>query len=136
MSNLQLLKRQHKEIGDIIKKLEELVSQDVVAKSFDISMSIALLAGKLTIHLNSEDKYLYPDLLQHQDAKVQQVSKQFSAEMGNLFKAFANYKNMYMLSQNIKRNPTVFLDETKVIISAIKKRVEHEEKDLYPLLSA
>lgn len=135
MSNMDLLQRQHQEIADILVKIESLaVPGKAKENCFDISLNIGLLSGKLLSHLNSEDKFLYPSLFNHSDLKVQQVSKRFAQEMGNLHNAFANYKKIYMLSQNIKDNPEQFINETKIIFSAIKNRVASEEKDLYPLV--
>ena len=135
MSSIDLLKRQHKEVGAIIQKLEEqIAAQDVTDKCFEISMNIAQLAGKLSMHLNSEDKYLYPSLMQHTNPEIKQVSLKFSSEMGNLLHAFTDYKNKYMVSQNIKKNPMQFVNDSRNTINAIKKRVSSEEKELYPLL--
>ncbi|MEW6697365.1 MAG: hemerythrin domain-containing protein [Bacillota bacterium] len=135
ISNLDLLKRQHQEIGDILNKIEGYISaQTVVEKSFDISLNIGLLAGKLLTHLNSEDKYLYPSLANHPDQKTQTISKRFMEEMGGLSQAFTLYKGKYMIANNIKANPSQFTTETRTVFDAIRKRVAAEEKELYPLL--
>lgn len=135
MGNIELLQRQHQEIEDIIKNLEQLMAaKDIKEKSFDISLNIAKLAGKLLIHLNSEDNYLYPSLMQHTDPQIKRISRKFSEEMGNLVYTFSNYKKVYMLAQNIKNNPTDFLNQSQEILSVIKRRLTAEENELYPLL--
>lgn len=135
MTNLDLLMKQHKEIGEIMMKIEAIKTvPEVKEKSFDLAMSIALLSGKLLMHLNSEDKFLYPNLSNHPSRQVQQLAGTFAKEMGSLANTFSNYKQIYMLSQNIKDNPSQFLNDTKVIFLAIKKRMTAEEKELYPLL--
>ncbi|WP_031513310.1 hemerythrin domain-containing protein [Desulfofalx alkaliphila] len=135
MSNLDNLNRQHQEIAQVIKDIEAIINQkDIEQESFNLSFKIGLLAGKLLTHLSSEDKYLYPALVSHAHSKVQETAKRFKNEMGNLANDFTNYKKTYMIANNIKKNPSQFAKDTATVFNAIKKRVEAEEKNLYPLL--
>lgn len=135
MSNITNLQRQHKEIAEVIERLEKLIgTAKFVENSNALSLDIAFLSGKLMNHLQSEDKFLYPELTNHSNPSVRTVSSRFMDEMGNLSVAFVNYKTKYMISQNIKANPEQFSQESSQVFDAIRKRVLAEEKDLYPLL--
>lgn len=135
MSNITNLQRQHKEIAEVIERLEKLIAAAEIAQNSNaLSLDIAFLSGKLMNHLQSEDKFLYPELSNHSSPSVRSVSSRFMAEMGNLSEAFVNYKTKYMLSQNIKASPEQFRQESSQVFKAIRQRVLAEEKDLYPLL--
>lgn len=135
MSSLNILKRQHQDIAALIKDIETAINtKDIQQESFNFAMNIAALAGKLLTHLSTEDRYLYPSLAAHADSKVRQLAEKFKTEMGGLAGQFTKYKETYMIAGNIKNNPVQFTKDTAAVFSAIKSRVEAEEKQLYPLL--
>ncbi|WP_088189214.1 hemerythrin domain-containing protein [Desulfosporosinus sp. FKA] len=132
--NLDNLKRQHHEITQLINEIENLLLQDVTAKSFEISLKIGTLAGKLSIHLKSEDDYLYPSLKASEDERLKTTVNLFNEEMANIALSFANYKANYISSAHIRKNITQFVNETRSIISRLRIRLNHEDKQLYPLV--
>ncbi|MEG6616798.1 hemerythrin domain-containing protein [Peptococcaceae bacterium 1198_IL3148] len=134
--NIDSLKRQHKEIIEVVQKIERMLQpQTVEQKSFDIAIQIGMLAGKLLIHLKSEDQYLYPALTQHSNKNIQLISKRFMSEMGTIAEVFTKYKTTYMVASNIKAKPEQFIADSNKIFETIKKRILAEDKDLYPLLN-
>ena len=102
--------------------------------SFEISKSLAQLSGILKIHLASEDKYVYPVLIKHQDSKIRRVAEDFSKEMGELAKVFDAYKVKYFGANKIAENAETFLVETKEVFSVLSVRIKKEDISLYPLL--
>lgn len=132
--NIDGLKRQHQEIGQLINEIESSLNQDVVAKAFDISLKIASLAGKLSIHLKSEDDYLYPTLMTAADEGLRNTAKRFDQEMGHISQAFSDYKTKYMSASRIKQETGHFLADTRAIISSLRHRIHNEDKSLYSLL--
>lgn len=58
----------------------------------DITTHINKLAGKLKIHLSSEDKFLYPNLLNGDDNKLKNLANSYINEMGGISDTFTNYK--------------------------------------------
>lgn len=92
------LTRQHKEVEEVLNSLtQKLELKDkIVENAFALTMLIANIAGKLKIHLGSEDKYLYPDLLNSSDPRVQTITRKFIKEMGDLADSFEAYKSKYM----------------------------------------
>lgn len=131
--NISNLKRQHQEIGQLFNEIETLLTQDVVAKAFDISLKIGSLAGKLSIHLKSEDDYLYPSLINSADERLKKTAELFNKEMGHIAQSFSDYKTKYMISTRIKQDSTRFIADTKSIISSLRIRLSHEDKELFPL---
>lgn len=127
--------RQHNEIFELIKQVRAYHNKEQVREhAFEISKTLAQLAGILKVHLSSEDKFVYPVLIKHQDIEVRTTAESFAKEMGELFEVFNSYKVKYMGGSKIADNASVFLDETKNVFLALEKRINKENMSLYPLL--
>lgn len=135
MASMTNLKRQHVEIINTIKIIDELMkSNDFEKDSKDIAKSISTLAGKLKIHLDTEDKFLYPNLAKHDNISVRNKANKYIDEMGNICKVFTDYKNKFNTKSKIMNSLDEFKKESKYIFDTIKKRISKEDVDLYPLL--
>ena len=129
------LRRQHQEILQLTETMSRMLTkEDLPTKALDVSLKLGELSGKISIHLANEDKVVYPILLGFPDDRVRATARRFVDEMGSLAGAFAGYKNKYLSATRIKANPVAFIEETKSISAALRKRIELEEKELYPLL--
>ncbi|HWR09402.1 hemerythrin domain-containing protein [Sporomusa sp.] len=136
MADISNLTRQHKEIIELLDKLNNFATPAAVVKdAFAISMLLGQLAGKINIHLSNEDKFLYPRLMDSNDVRTQTVSTQFAQEMGGLASTFGDFKSKYTNSIKISDNAPSFLTELKQITTAIRARTIREETALYPLLA-
>lgn len=135
MFNLNAIQLQHKEILGLA---QEILSYDsvpkVIANAFEISLIIGRLAGKLSVHLNGEDQYIYPYLMEKEDKTIQETSQRFAAEMGGLARVLSDFKAEYMSAPKIKNAPAEFIETSKRVMQAIMERIAKEEKQLYPLL--
>lgn len=116
----------------IIKKLVQ--SNDLEKNAGEIALHINALAGKITIHLSMEDKYLYPRLIESKNLEVQKLAERYQKEMGSLAENFVRYKDKYNTGLKILGNRNELVSDTDFIFNAIEKRVEREEKELYKLI--
>lgn len=132
MINSNLI-RQHKDFYDSLKKMRLLLTNSE-ANSKELALIINLLAGKLNIHLQSEDKFLYPKLLNNQDPKLKKIAKDFIDEMGNLSDVYSNFKVKYNTQNKILDNLNAFNKDCTNVINAIENRLEKEDTKLYVLL--
>lgn len=129
------LKRQHREVIDLVDYILNNVKNNTVDKNLDqVVKSINIISGKLKVHLLNEDKHLYPYLLNSSDAALNMFGKKYSEEMKEVSKGYEDYKSKYNTSSKIKQNIEEFKEDTKRIFGALSNRVEREEKELYPLL--
>lgn len=129
------LVRQHQEQYDLIEKITIHKSeQQVKENASNISLLLSQLAGKLKIHAIAEDKFLYPNLMNHADPKVKDLAQAFYTEMGGLAKTFEAFKNNFMTAKTISSDPKAFLVESKKVLTALNNRIVKENKELYPLL--
>ena len=127
--------RQHDEVFALIQQVRTYQNQEQVREhAFEISKAVAQLAGILKVHLSSEDKFVYPVLVKHQEAAIRTTAETFANEMGELFKVFDAYKTKYMGASKISENAAAFLDETKTVFLALETRINKENMSLYPLL--
>ncbi len=134
MANINNLTRQHIEILEMIYNIKELINKDLEVESSEIAKNINLLSGKLRIHLESEDKFLYPNLLKNENEKIKNIAKSYIDEMGDILSIFNNYKNQFNTKSKIINNKDKFIINTKEVFDKIEKRMESEDRELYKLL--
>ncbi|WP_291567723.1 MULTISPECIES: hemerythrin domain-containing protein [unclassified Clostridium] len=134
MANINNLTRQHIEILEMIYNIKELINKDLEVECSEIAKNINLLSGKLRIHLESEDKFLYPNLLKNENEKIKNIAKCYIDEMGDILSIFNNYKNQFNTRSKIINNKDKFIINTKEVFDKIEKRMESEDRELYKLL--
>lgn len=133
MLNINNLERQHKEIWEVFLKIQEVVESNYVIENLDsLVMNINVLAGKLNIHMQSEDKYLYPELMKNGDEELRTIAKQYSQEMGSIHMEFNTFKNKFNTRNKILNNINEFLIESKKVLTLLHNRISKEDKHLYP----
>ena len=132
---LSTLKRQHKEIGEMLANLKHTIENgNLEQEASYIALEISMLAGKLKIHLNTEDQFVYPQLLQSDNAELKKAAQAYMDEMGHISKEFMNYKDRFNTKTKITGNPQDFLKETDRIFGLIERRIEKEDSSLYTFL--
>lgn len=132
--NINGLTRQHNEIRDEVNKLKLFISNDVISSSYEMAKEICFMAGKLKVHLQSEDKYLYPKLLESNNSELRNLARSYISEMSSLSSEFELYKNKYNTKSKIIGNSTEIINETKKVLGLLEKRLDKEDSELYPLI--
>lgn len=132
MLDARTLKRQHEEIYSAINLLKASINtgslEDV---AIEIAQKINVLAGILKIHLGTEDRYMYPYLLQSGDDELKIIAKDYVDEMGGISDAFTVYKNRFNTRSKILSDTKGLVSESKRIISVLEDRVMKEDMNLY-----
>ncbi|WP_202710846.1 hemerythrin domain-containing protein [Sporosalibacterium faouarense] len=135
MINLPNLKRQHKEVLEIVKYIEEKVkNNNITDNAMELAKNNNILAGKLKFHLKEEDNNLYPNLISSEDEKLREYSIEYSTEMEGIFDNFMSYKNKYNTKTKILKDESRYIKDTNKIIGNLKKRILKEDVHLYPIL--
>lgn len=133
MVDVTNLERQHEEVKELFKNIKSNINNIQVKESLDkMVLDINTLAGKLIVHMNSEDKFLYPRLLNSEDIKIKSIAKEYIEEMGDLHNKFKEYKNTFNTKNKIIENKDIFIKETTIIINLLETRISKEDKKLYP----
>ena len=134
--NLNNLMRQHGDISDEIRLIKEMINRNVmVLDAMEAASHINKLAGKLQIHLTSEDKFLYPTLINGKDLSLKKMANLYMNEMGEISQVFTSYKNKFNTKNKIEANLMGFVEETKCILKAIETRINKEENELYKMIN-
>lgn len=135
MINIDNFMRQHKEIIEELDSIDKILNkQDYPNYLGDFVSHINNLAGKLKIHLSTEDKFLYPNLINGKDIEMKNMANSYIDEMGNIANTFTDYKNQFNTKSKINEKLDVFMSETKYILTEIRKRILKEENELYRLI--
>jgi hemerythrin-like domain-containing protein len=137
MANINNLERQHSEIKDSVLKIKQGINSINITEAVDVLVrEINTLAGKLNIHMNSEDKFLYPALIESNDKQLKQIAEKYSQEMGDIHTGFNTYKNRFNTKTKILSDEDGFLKGSKEIIKLLEERVSKEDMYLYPKMKS
>ncbi len=126
--------KQHDELLEIVREMSGLMDiNKMESNAKALHLLLSKLAGKLKLHLAIEDKNLYPSLLSSKDSKVKSMAEKYISEMGGLAEVFMDYVGKWSNASMIKEKPAEFIKETKGVFSAVGKRIDKENNELYPL---
>lgn len=133
MVDKKTLIRQHEEIYEVISDLKRNMdaADDLEARAFEIAQKISLLAGKLKIHLVTEDQYMYPYILEKGSQELKALAQGYMEEMGTISGEFTEYKNRFNTKSKIISNLNEFKVETLKIIKVLEGRMGKEDSNLY-----
>lgn len=132
MIDIATIHRQHQEILALAQQILQIHTPEAItAQAFPLSLLLGQLSGKLTLHLQHEDAYVYPRLNAAPDRHIQEISQRFAREMGGLVREFTAFKSKYLAASAIKQDPVAFQREVKRILSAVQERIRREEQQLY-----
>lgn len=134
MRHTELYRQQHATIAELLRKLEQSLD---VAKLQQSTMQVwhllAELSGQIVVHLNGEDRWLYPELRGCGDPKAQAVATAFSEEMGHIAGAFRAYTERWLMPSAIAGEPQAFIEQTREIAQTLQQRMRREHVELYSL---
>ncbi len=123
---------QHNRIREELEIIKSLCKKgNLEQTASEIALHISALAGKLNIHLSSEDQYLYPALIKSSDSSLVAMAGDYQKEMGNLLALFTKFKEKYNTKLKILGEKDRFFGEADQIIKAIEMRMQKEEGGLY-----
>jgi iron-sulfur cluster repair protein YtfE (RIC family) len=131
-----LLHAQHIEILKVLDSLEILLDEEESPQRTEkIKTLLNSLGKRITLHLAQEDCILYPDLLQSEDIKRQEIAQQYIREMGGLADVFNQFIKQWQLGWAIEKEGARFKTEATTIMESLKLRINREEKILFPLIN-
>lgn len=87
----------------------------------------------LVEHLTTEDQWMYPLLMEADDAGVRRVAAACFEDMGGIHGAWNAYRDQWS-AEAILADPRRFRAGTDGLIGALALRMERENVELYPLV--
>lgn len=132
MARTDRFRQQHNELLTLATELQAHLREDALSKDGSAARTcLNKLMGKLTMHLTTEDKVLYPDLEAHKDPAVATLARRFAVEMKSTTAAVVAYNNRWATPSSIKANARAFIKETKDVIGILADRIKRENQELY-----
>ena len=136
MANIENFKRQHVDIRKNVSAILDIIDgQDMDSNINELTTHINILSGRLLIHLSTEDKFLYPDLLNSTSIEIKKLAEKYIQEMSGLANKFNDFKNRFNTKSKINSDKNTFIIELKAIFKLLEERLNREDRDLYPLLN-
>lgn len=136
MANIESLKRQHDDIRKNTASILHIIdNQDLDSNINDLVTYINILSGRLLIHLSTEDKFLYPELLVSTSVEIKKLAERYIDEMSSLADKFNNFKNKFNTKSKINSDKHAFILELKATFKLLQERLDREDRELYPLLN-
>jgi len=127
MKSTDNLRRQHQELAGLAEELERSLDPH------DARHLLTKFRGKLEMHAAMEEKALYPRLLADPRPEVQGTAKRLRDEFGGVYSAVDAFLNRWLASNAIEADAHSFVDEKTALLAALRKRIQTEEAQLYPL---
>lgn len=130
---MMLFRKQHADIVELVRQIEPQLDPEKLATSAaEARHLLAILFGKLSVHLAMEDNCLYPLLEKHQVVQVRDTARKFREEMSGVKPAVEEFARKWS-TFTIRDNPTGFCAEAKHLFAVLADRIKRENTGLYPL---
>lgn len=133
MTPMNKLRKQHEEILIIVNRISDGLETKKETELLDLIDNLGVL---LEEHLLLEDDFLYPALKRRTKEGIRDVATLFSIELGGIRDAFSKYSSKWSSSGVIGQSRIYFTSETKALLTALRRRIAKEDKDLFPLVEA
>lgn len=123
------LMREHAQIETMAKRLIELVS--VGTPEVDgVVLALSALSRELTAHLAHEDSFIYPRMIEGNNATMRDAANAFTEEFASLRADWLAYLSEWS-SECIAADWDNFRQETLSILDRLQRRVDAENNILY-----
>jgi hemerythrin-like domain-containing protein len=135
MGSIDQLRLKHRELHRLAMAIVPLMETERVAdESTAIRLNLSTFARKLRVHLLVEDRFIYERLLRHSDPAIVAKATDQQRETHALRDRLARYTRHWTSTEAaIEELDAKFIDETTALLELASKRLDIEERELYPL---
>ena len=134
--DMALYVTKHCIIRDYLEQIRALAAHTIErVEAVSIAECINKMTGVLNMHLASEDSFVYPKLLEHNEEKIRSLTKSYMEEMRGLAAAYTDFHQKYNTPSKILADVEGFKAAFKVVRDALLLRMDREEKELYTFCS-
>lgn len=124
----------HVDILRTVKEMRDHSQTGVAEHANDIAKAIMQLRSKVSLHLATENKVLYPAIYALQDAEVTKLAHDFQDEMDGLAQAFEAFCQRWRHAKALADDPEGFRRDANTVIKALHQRIQRENTHFYPRL--
>jgi hemerythrin-like domain-containing protein len=127
----ELYRRQH---GEILRHLDALDKLAAAAPEQEVCLELSRLGGVVKLHLNLEDKNLYPRMLEHGDPAVRATAEDFQRTMSDLAPIYVAFHEKWIRAGAVDSNRSQFAAEFRTVRDALRQRIDKENRGLYDVI--
>jgi len=126
-------REENREISDLSAVLSTLLTNDKIVANPVVCELFDRFHGKLSAHLNHEDRSAYGDLLRHRGNGAVKIASEFLENTHELRKIVSRYNRKWCKGKN-KADMALFTQETTDLFGLVEQRLQLEESKLFPIL--
>ncbi|MDH5485272.1 MAG: hemerythrin domain-containing protein [Gammaproteobacteria bacterium] len=130
MYTLDELKKQNKEIADLIDVLAILIEQPSLRENPFVCELVSRFNEKVWMHLVFEENTIYSELSKHHNPDISEIAGHFHGSAKNVRKNFTHYVKLWCHSTT---DHAMLVDESKKIFQLIRDRISYETNEMFPL---
>jgi hemerythrin-like domain-containing protein len=130
MYTLTELKKQNKEISDLINVLSVLIEQPSLRDNPFVCELLSRFNEKVWMHLVFEENAIYSELSKHHNPDINGIARQFHDSAKLVRKNFTQYVKLWCHSS---ANQEQLITESKNIFQLIQGRISYETDEMFPL---
>ena len=129
------LKRQHLELTRITMALVPLFDAAPLSRdASEVRRHLQALTGVLRVHISMEDRSFYPSLLQHRDAELRELARDFLARRDQIQTTYFDFLGRWMEPRQIEHDASRFIAEARDVLFTLGQRMVQEDKEFHPLI--
>ena len=137
MTNTDALRHDHTELLDMAEQIvASLKPYGLSEDAGPVSALLSTYMKKLKVHLATEDLGFYPQLISGADPALASLAKTYQDEMLNITTSVLAYSETWNSESGIQANADRFCTETHALLASLRRRIEKENQELYPLVDA
>lgn len=135
MLNMATYQRRHSEIGEVLSAISGKLDPRQISDgdALEVCANVSRLVGMLSVHFESEDENLYPELLASGQPGALETAERFQGETGDLKSDVEMFFLKWSSPVAVKEQPADFVNEGKSIVESLVGRIQRESAELYPL---
>lgn len=126
------LRAEHAALMALARIILAMIDDPAPLRPADLASARSALRTTLVRHLKCEDWALYPRLRASGEPGLVRLTRAFELEMGDLADNFAAYDDKWTAAR-VAADRAGFCRETRIVFDLLGRRVEREERELYPL---
>ena len=128
-------REENQEISDLSAVLSTLLTNEKIVANPIVCELFDRFHGKLSAHLNHEDRCAYGDLLRHRGKDASKLASEFLENTHELRKIVSRYNRKWCNGKG-ETDPSAFKQETTDLFGLVSQRLHLEETKLFPILES
>jgi hemerythrin-like domain-containing protein len=134
MYTLDELKKQNREIGDLVEMLRVLIQHPHLRNNPYACELVARFNEKVWMHLVFEENTIYAELARHHNPDISKIATQFHDSARDIRKHFSHYVKLWCQTATGQGQHAAFIEESNKVFDMIGARIRFENDELFPIV--